>query len=304
MHDYYNYTKNRIILFVPDYKRIKIYYEMANMNKYENDYIPNFELDKKQKYKAEFRNYLIIDIDEKEKYLYIHATTEEDSENDFDFIMNQFLNSPNTEDIEFTKNIVDVYDTKEDFLRLKDDGFYEIDLYLINGNGTISIDHPNKIKYDYYLNYEYQESIKILIRYENIKNFKIQAKNLDDNNNFTFFINATLINDDDDDEGNKLFRQKLDSSKVYRFKYFKDNIFNPNLFPLKFQIPKIINKEVFINYRFIELKGAKTNAKKNQDYNIKDEIFKIDIKNFQNINYTNIYYPEFMRGFFSMKINE
>ena len=303
LHDYYNYTKNRIILFVPDYKRIKIYYEMANMNKYENDYIPNFELDKKQKYKAEFRNYLIIDIDEKEKYLYMHATTEEDSENDFDFIMNQFLNSPNTEDIEFTKNIVDVYDTKEDFLRLKDDGFYEIDLYLINGNGTISIDHQNKIKYDYYLNYEYQESIKILIRYENIKNFKIQAKNLDDNNNFTFFINATLIDDDDDDNGNR-FRQKLDSSKVYRFKYFKDNIFNPNLFPLKFQIPKIINKEVFINYRFIELKGAKTNAKKNQDYNIKDEIFKIEINNFQNINYTNIYYPEYMRGFFSMKINE
>ena len=108
---------------------------------------------------------------------------------------------------------------EEDIIYIENNTLYKISLYLLSGNGIISL---NKIgNHDYILDYVYQPEIILFI---NLPDFSICSNNTGTDSNFTFFINSTKVD-------NKIIQ--LDNQKNYKIKYFldedKDDIFPLNI---------------------------------------------------------------------------
>ena len=309
LHNYYNYSNSlndkndqtKLILFVPDNEKVKISYNYSVISEFENDNLEKLDWAKLKQNDNKFNNKLIInlklnDIKTQEKYLMIHAESEEDSI--FNIIMNKFIFSKNTEDIKPLKNIVYLDGTEEnkkDILSLENDTLYKISLYLLNGRGSVSLDSSGK--YEYYLNNETQKSISIYVK---LSSFSISAKNLEIGNNFIFFINATKINDKEEIE------EVLEEQKNYKImKYRDESNKNNTIFPLKIRISTKNQKDkhLFFNYRFIELEQA--NRTRDKLYETTEEIFNLilDEKSSSNINFIeNKYYSDLRRGYFSLEI--
>ena len=177
LHNYYNYSNSlndngtnltQIILFVSDNEKAKISYKYSKMSEFENDDLKILGWEELKMDNNKSNNKLFIDLNQsdirdQEKYLMIHAETEEDKS--FNLIMNKFIFSENTEDIKPLKNIVSLNKNEEnrnDILSLEDETLYKISLHLINGNGSVSLDSSGK--YEYNLNFETQKSISIYVK--------------------------------------------------------------------------------------------------------------------------------------------
>ena len=167
---------------------------------------------------------------------------------------------------------------------------YEINIDIISGKGIISLNKEN----EYELDYETQPSIKLFLDLTNIINFTIYSRNMDINNDFIYFINATKI-------GENSYSKpivRLDVPKVYRIKYTIDENEGTDLFPLNFELSPRNAKKIFVNYRFIFEDEKRFNFQ-----NTTEEIFNSTFLPNQNItNFKNIYYSEFMGGIISMDI--
>ena len=301
LHKYYNYSnddKTQVIFFIPNDDQVKIYYNFTNMSEFEGELIDKFDLTQNEGNKEKIPNNKLIfdlnvkDIKENEKYLIIQLISED--EKDFNFVMNKFIHSPNT-DFNYHINLVsmDKSETiKNDILSLDSDSLYKIDLHLLCGNGMISLDESGN--HDYYLNHQILESITLFIK---LPNPAISSINFDKEENFTYFINATKMIDSEKIE-------KLELQKTHRIKYFLDE---PNgIFPirLKISIDKNKKKTLYINYRFIELEKNET---RDEVYNTTDERFIIDISNNELCDLKILedkYFTEFRRGIISISVPE
>ena len=301
LHKFYNYISDnnketKIILFSPDGFQIKIYYDFIDMTELENDNITDFNLRDKSNYSINklVHDLNVDDINLQEKYLRIHAISDEGY--NFNLIMNEFFSSPNNEGFEFTYDFIYVKKGdekgKENILIFKNDSesYYEISIDIISGKGIISLNKEN----EYELDYETQPSIKLFLDLTNVINFTIYSRNMDINNDFIYFINATKIGE------NSYTRPivRLDVPKVYRIKYTIDENEGTDLFPIYFELSPRNAKKIFVNYRFIFEDEKRFNFQ-----NTTEEIFNSTFLSDQNItNFKNIYYSEFMGGIISMDI--
>ena len=313
LHSYYNYSNSlndngtnltQIILFVSDNEKAKISYKYSKMSEFENDDLKILGWEELKMDNNKSNNKLFIDLNQsdirdQEKYLMIHAETEEDKS--FNLIMNKFIFSDNTEDIKPLKNIVSLNKNEEnrnDILSLEDETLYKISLHLINGNGSVSLDSSGK--YEYNLNFETQKSISIYVK---LSKYSISAKNFYKENDFKFYIKAEKINEDEIEE-------ILKEQKNYKVVYFRDESNeNNDIFPLKIRVSRENqkNKYLFVNYRFIELEPK--DERKENLYETTGEKFElkldIDKNNSENIiTIDNIYYPDFRRGYLSLEIKK
>ena len=305
LHNYYNYVKSlnnginqtKIIIFVPDHENIIISYDFEDMKEFENDKIINKEdITNEENRNTSNKLYLDLNVSDilvKEKYLRIRIkSTGNEINKYFNFIMNKFINSPNIDLIKYSKNFVsmDINEPiKEDILNLDNNTLYQISLYLLKGNGVISLDKSGN--HDYYLDYESQPEINLFV---NLSNISIYSNNTGTDSNFIFFINSNKTDEK---------QQKLEAQKNYKIKYFKDE--DKEIFPINIRLSteNQKNKILYINYRFIELEK---NEAREDLYNTTDEGFIMNIiSERNNVNILeNKYYPEFRRGFASIQLND
>ena len=295
LHKFYNYSLDNesqihVIFYIPNDEKVQIYYDLYEMAEFESDIVEKFDLTKQGMKNNNLSNILFFDINAsdimlKEKYLRIQLKS--DDNKDFGFIMNKFINSPNTDNIRRYKNIVLMENNNEiktDILSLDDNTFYKIEINLICGNGSVSLD--NSGNYEYYLNQQMLESISV---YVNLNKYNISSRKLGTEKNFTFFINATKVD---------IFEEKLDPGKTYRFKYIREeNIINPD-FLFLISCDNKENKTLFINYRFIDLEKNETGF---DIYETSKEKFKMNPSTNPEglIELSNVYLTDFRRGFIS-----
>ena len=300
LRNYYNYINNIgndtiIILHSPDEEKIRISYELVDIDKL-NTELDDFNLTNNNYGNGLFIKLNTSEIKEKGKILRIHVISENNVR--FNFIMNKIIYSENTEDIIYTKKIIymdkESEEIKNDIISLENDIYYKIDLNLICGKGRVILDNENQ----YELNYEYQPSISLIIK---TLNSSISSLNLDKDNNFTFFINATKIGNDSTN-----FTEILDTPKVHKILYYADKENNnSDIFPIKFKVQKEKDKTVYINYRFIEIESNETNKTEKEIYELDNYEFYLNYSNNEDItNFQSIYYTELQRGFASMQFND
>ena len=125
LHNYYNYSYSnslnisQIIFFVPDYENITISYDYLDMSEFENDLINNSDISDKT---DNIGNKLFLDLnvsdikdkENNEKYLRIHIKSNENEKTKYlNVIMNKFINSPNIDNIKYTKNIVSMKENSQ-----------------------------------------------------------------------------------------------------------------------------------------------------------------------------------------------
>jgi hypothetical protein len=306
LHNFYNYTtinntnQTQIIFFVHDYDKVNISYYLTNMSEFENDDIEKLSKEGEENNMITLQDNKLIfelnvnDIMDQEKYLFIDIKSEGD--NIFNFLTNEFITSRNLEDIKHLRNIVfmdKTETTKNNILSLQDDFLYKISLYLIDGNGKISLD--NSGKYEYNLNYESQTSISLFIK---LPKFNISSTNFESQKNFSFLIDVIKVAEYDKIE------EKLDIQKTYKVIYFRDEkVENNRIFPINIKVSteNQDDKILFVNYRFIELEMKE---KRNDFYNTNDEGFTLILGMNDcsfHINESN-YYPEYRRGFLFLEI--
>ena len=317
LYNYYNYIKNetkqtQIIFYSPDFEQINIGVELVDKSEIDTFPLEDFDLinitEIQNDENNKFRNRLFYDLNtdeilQKEKYLRIHVVSE-DNNKIFNFIMSKFISSINTNTIKYRKQIISLKQRqhKKNIMTINNEGsdnFYKISLSLISGAGTIYLDEEEI--YQYYLNYEHRPSISVIIKLEN---YNISALNLNNDKNFTFFINVTKLDKYENIE------EQFDNHQVYKIKYIIDEKEKSDIFPLNFKVPFRKGYTAFISYRFIELEHYENDEyihPKNKIYNSTFVDFYADLNDheknpeFNTTNFESTYYPDFQRGI--IKIN-
>ena len=296
LHSYYYFNNSQIILFAPGDNTVKIYYDFEDLDELENGPYIEVNLDDNDNY---LRNYMVINLDtaqikEKGKNLKIYAVSHSNSS--FDFVTNIFYDSYINDNDKYMKDFIIINNTKfEEYLpfNITNNSYYKFEFYLLDGNGIISLDDSEK--YKFYLNHEYHDNIYLYIK---LPQYNLTAKNLDNDNNFTFYSKICDLNK------YNIIEDKIDSPNAYKFIYYGDND-NNEIFPLNYKIATKNGKNLIINYRFIELER---NGSNENVFNTSEESF-IATLNVENsgldlINIDNIYYNEFRRGYISINISD
>ena len=305
-YDYKNVENNitQIIFFSPDVEKIKIYVKNVSESDIKNDPLSDFDLTKNNSQDFNNKRFYELNISEiaQKSYLRIQVTSD-DKNQIFQFIMNKFIKSKNTE-IKHTKQIIylNKNETKNNIFSKdeKDSNFYKFNLELISGKGNIILaqDKENNFNYEYELDYEYHPSISVILE---LNNYSISAYNLDTENNFTFFINVTKLG-----KNYKDIAAHFDYAKNYRIKYYINESENLDIFPLNLKVGCKQGYTTFVSYRFIKNEYSR----KKPDltlYNSTDLDFYVDSKNTIEKNklyFESIYYPDFKRGVIIVKPNE
>ena len=306
LYNFSNYTTNdenkiTIVFFSPDDKRVKIKGEISNKSDMEDIPLSDFNITDN---KSIFNNILIFtkkvsEIKSNEKYLKIHATLGDINQNQFfTIIMNKFINSKNIDPINPPNQIITVHKKEKPITinNLDDYYFYKINLKVISGEGKVILSGGKIYSFD--LNYEYCESISLILKF---KNHSIKAQNSKDDDDFIFFINVTKLGNYED-----IKIQLENQQQNYRIKYIIDDDEKSDIFPLNLKINCKKGHTTFLSYRFIQLeKRVAENDTKNDLVQITTSGFSAHFAHYnENITLESIYYPDFKRGVIILDNNE
>lgn len=286
LYQYYVYSEQNIILFIPDDEQTIIYGKVEIMHDDEafnfNDIQSN--LDFSSTSQSLISNKLNLNLEQiKGKFnqsenlnikLQIDNKIQGENQKNITFIINKFYNSLDTEINPSLQKIFIIKDSfdKNDILKnlIKDDQLYKIDINLIEGSGQFSLSNNNQ-NTEYSLSYDTQDRISLILKNNNI-NLKPEKSNEEEK--FIFYMD--IIKKKEKDE---LFLRKTNY-----FKYFKEDEKN-DIFPIYLNLNlNNVKNDLHINLRFSNL--MKLNPDKNIEnlVNVTDDKFNFEIKIFDKEN--------------------
>jgi len=286
LHNYYMYTQNNIILFIPDNEQVEISSTYYEMNEYENDNLdkikfPDSNPEETSKNKP-IKNRLIVNISShynENKYLIIKIKSQY-LQGACTLMISQFYNSLNSLNIQYREKIyINDIELKGSSL---ESNKYKFDLILIDGGGSVSFMLNNEEKYKYYLNYDSRESMSLIM--EMGENSTMKAQKASENESFIYYLNITERGDEAN-EIDKLVLQKANTFKYYHdFKSTKYKIlFRPNDLIINFRFLNLIKDED------VDVDEDEEEDKYNYDVeNVINEDFKFEIKGNNESNPINI----------------